>query len=167
MNFLMSEMIIKEKRFIAARSLKQGFEKEILSELSEDLENLTRKERGIVTKIISVRAQLGNVSRKTGSVAVDLEMTAICYLPEAGNGVLATVTRPLAIGVLCSYLGINIWIGADDMRGMVYDENTDGYVTDDSDIQIVQGSEVNVIITTVRYNKGEFSCIAFLPENEN
>ena len=149
--------------FISPASVRPGLCSSVLEDLRSRKAELTTRERGIVTSIGGVRVTLGSVAH-SGAVPAEVGVTGTHYLPQEGHEVEAEVVRVLNLGVLCTFLSINVWIKAENMKPLAFDG--DAYVNGGSRVGV--GSSVSVRVSAVRYevDTKEFSCIGSLMERD-
>lgn len=130
----------------------------IMTTLKTNREYLTTKSGGHVVEIIKIDNYHNEISNVTENIIWTVDYTARVVLPRVGDVLKVLATILLTSGMLCNFHGIKVWVPEHLTGKYRFISNT----FSDGEDQIRKDDEINVIVTTVRYDKKAFSCIARL-----
>lgn len=146
----MQESYIVKQLYLSSKLVYSGYKDRLLENLRENLPALTTKTSGIVCNISDIDVKFGIIN-EDGDLHSTVKIYGTLFKPEKGIEIKAIVIKSLQIGVLLSFLGINIWVKKEDTHGIVCNP----------------GDQIDIIIKIVRYENGLFTCIAEIKKEDS
>ena len=154
-----SEVILTTRVYIKPGDLENGTDvgDALHSALESKKHTFNSRENGSIIKILEILSYTNQVS-SSGIIVFMVTFSATAFLPEKGKVLDAEVERVMAVGIVCCFHGVRIWVHAEELDGYKWDDRT--FRKDECTISV--GDTLQVKISTIRYEKKVFSCIGSL-----
>ena len=154
----MEQRKIQRIVFMPPDKIKKDRSEFLLQTLKQNRDKLHSQKDGYIVEILEITDWTNQVSNITGNILFKTNALVNSIILKRNLEIPVTVTMILAPGMLCNYYDIKIWVPIANTNGFKFISN----ILIKKKEQISVGSEMNVKISEIRYEKKKFSCIASL-----